>query len=156
MDLLWSFDFPCPYPLVEFLPFDSICKTEEVDDSPDSLHRISSMRTRSRTSLNFYLLLPDELLTIMTVAFQLYGKEDKSINATTSSSNSIPIELNWVVTILSSLRCCTTDAPSVIRKLNNCLIKLTLFEVDDFSYILERATIRLIVVVSFAMLKVTL
>ena len=116
-------------------------KSEEVDDSPDSLRRISSLRTKSWTSLNFNLLLPDELLIIVTIAFQLSGREDKSINAHTFSLKSIPTELNWVVTILSSLRCCPIDAPSIIHKLNNCLIKWTLFEVDGFSYMLERAII---------------
>ena len=51
-------------------------------------------------------------------------REDKSTNARTSSSNSIPTELN-----------CVASVPYVIRKLNNRLIKLTLFEADNFSYI---------------------
>ncbi|KAE8704043.1 Methylcrotonyl-CoA carboxylase alpha chai isoform 1 [Hibiscus syriacus] len=99
-----------------FLPLDSVCKAEEVDASPDSLRRISSLSTRSRTSSNFNLLFPDELLTDV----------------------------------------CAIDVSSVIRKLNNRLIKCTLFEADGFSYILERAAIRLAVVFSFAMLKATL
>src|ERR1044072_5594070 len=118
-----SFDLLRPLPLAELLPLDSVCNTEEVDDSPESLRRISSLRTRSRTSSNFNLLLPDELLTAVTVAFQLFGREDKRIKARTSSSKLIPTELNWVVTVLSSFRCCAVEAPSAIRKLNNSLIK---------------------------------
>ncbi|KAE8726587.1 hypothetical protein F3Y22_tig00006613pilonHSYRG00076 [Hibiscus syriacus] len=109
-----------------------------------------------RTSSNFNLLFLDELLTAVTVAFQLSGRDDKRIKARTSSSNSISTELNWVVILLSSFRCCAIDAHSVIRKLNNRLIKCTLFEADGFPYILERATIRPDVVFSFAMLKATL
>src|ERR1044072_6244759 len=101
-----SFDLLRPLPLAELLPLDSVCNTEEVDDSPESRRRISSLRTRSRTSSNFNLLLPYELLTAVTVAFQLSGREDKRIKARTSSSKSIPTELNWVVTVLSSFKCC--------------------------------------------------
>ncbi|KAE8693889.1 Metalloendoproteinase 1 [Hibiscus syriacus] len=139
-----------------FLPLDSVCKAEEVDASPDSIRQISSLSARSRTSSNFNLLFPDELLTTVTVAFQLSGIDDKRIKTRTSLLNSISTELNWVVIVLSSFRCCAIDAPSVIRKLNNRLIKCTLFEADGFSYILERAAIRPAVVFSFAMLKATL
>src|ERR1044072_8874528 len=118
-----SFDLLRPLPLAELLPLDSICDTGEVDDPRESRCRMSSLRTRSRTSSNFNLLLPDELLTAVTVAFQLSGREDKRIKARTSLSKSIPTELNWVVTVLSSFRCCAVDAPSPIRKLNNRLIK---------------------------------
>ena len=71
-----------------------MCKAEEFDVSPDSLRQISSLNTRSRTSSNFNLLFPDELLTAVTVAFQLSGRDDKRIKARTSSSNSIFTELN--------------------------------------------------------------
>ncbi|KAE8690627.1 Potassium channel AKT2/3 [Hibiscus syriacus] len=97
------------------LPLDSVCKAEEVDVSLDYLRRISSLSTRSRTSSNFNLMFPDELLTAVTVTFQLSGRDDKSIKARTSSSNSI----------------------------------------STFSYILERAAIRPVLVFSFAMLKAT-
>ena len=78
-----------------------MCKAKEFDVSPDSLYRISSLNTRSRTSSNFNLLFPDELLTAVAVAFQLSGRDDKRIKARTSSSNSISTELNWVVIVLS-------------------------------------------------------
>jgi len=103
----------------------------------------------------YFWTLINELLTTVLAALQLSSREDKSINARTSSSNSIPTELNCVVTILSSLICCATDAPSVIRSVNNRLIKWSLFEAKGFSYMLERAFIRLVVVFSFAMLKAT-
>ncbi|KAE8729263.1 hypothetical protein F3Y22_tig00003725pilonHSYRG00278 [Hibiscus syriacus] len=57
--------------LSEVLPLDFICKAEELDASPDSLRRISSLNIRSRTSSNFNLLFPEELLTTVMVAFQL-------------------------------------------------------------------------------------
>lgn len=111
------------YPLVDFLPVNYVCNTYEDDDPPNSLCHISLLRTREQTSSNFIYVLLDELLTVVTLALQLYGWEDKSINARTTSSNLIPTELNWDVTILNSLICCEIDAPSVNRNIRNYLIK---------------------------------
>lgn len=80
--------------LAELLPLDFVCSTEEVDDSPNSLQGISSLRTNSRISSNFNLLLPNEILIVVTVAFQFSGKEARSIKARTSSFKLIPAKLN--------------------------------------------------------------
>lgn len=145
MDLLWSFGLSHRYPLTKFFPLDSICKGEELDNSPNSLYWIFSLRIKSRTLWIFNLLLFKELFMVVTITFQLSNRKDKSINVCISSSNSVPTELNWFGIILSSLRCCV-DMSSVIYKLNNHHIKWTLFEVDEFSCIQERVTIRLAMV----------
>jgi hypothetical protein len=72
---------------------------------------------------NVIFVLPDELLIVVIVALQLSTREDKIINARTSSSNSISNELNWIVKILSSLICCAIDVSYVIQSVNNRLIK---------------------------------
>lgn len=58
--------------------------------------------------------------------------------------------------MLSSFKCWSTGIFFAISKLNNRLIKWTLFEVDCFLYILDKAAIRHVVVLSFALLKATL
>lgn len=45
----------------------------------------------------------EELLTAVTVLFQLVDNEDNMIKARTSSLKSISTELNWLMTTLNSL-----------------------------------------------------
>lgn len=74
---------------------------QKVHASSHTLWQISLLRIKSQISSNFNLFLLDELFIIMTVAFLLSSKDDKSINVLTSSSNAMPTKLDWVVTIWS-------------------------------------------------------
>ena len=89
-----------------------------------------------------------ELLTAILMAFQLFGNEAKVINAWTSSSNSISTKDNWFVIVLNSFRCYTTRVSSAFFWLNNFFIRCTLLLTDNFSYMLDKAFIRSVVVFS--------
>ena len=106
-------------------------------------------------SLYFSFSFPVELLTAILIAFQLFGKEAKTINARISSSKSIFTDDNRFVIVLNPFRCCATDAFSTIFKLNSFFIRCTLLFADDFSYIPDKAFIRSAVVFSFTTLCAT-
>ena len=62
---------------------------------------------------------------------------------------------NWFVIVLNSFRCCSIDVFFAIFRLNSFFIKYTLLFAKGFSYILEKAFIRSVVVFSFTTLCAT-
>ena len=71
---------------------------------PTSLLRISSAKIKSHMSLYFRFSFLVELLTVILIASQLFGKEAKTISARISSSKSISIDDNWFVIVLNSFK----------------------------------------------------
>ena len=106
-------------------------------------------------SLYFSFSFPVELLTAIHIAFQLFGKEAKTINVRISSSKSIFTDDNPFVIVLNPFRCYATNAFSAIFKLNSFFIICTLLFANGFSYIPNRAFIRSAMVFSFTTLCAT-
>ena len=127
----------------------------DLEVSPASLLWISLARIKSHMSLYFSFSFLVKLLTAILIAYQLFGKEAKTIRAQISSLKSISTGDNWLVIVLNSFRCCATEAFSAIFKLNNFFIRCTLLFADGFSYILDKAFIRFAVVFSFTTLCAT-
>ncbi|KAJ0549117.1 hypothetical protein HanHA300_Chr07g0229891 [Helianthus annuus] len=101
--LLLDFDLPRLCPLSFLLPLFSVCNRElELEDSPLLLLLMSSFKIKSRMLSNVSLVVPDALLTAVTVPDQLSGKDDKRSKACTSSSNFISTEAKREIIELNS------------------------------------------------------
>ena len=103
----------------------------------------------------FSFSFPVKLLTTILIAYQLFGKEAKTIRARISSSKSISTDDYCFVIVLNSFRCCATETFSAIFKLKNFFIRCTLLFVDSFSYMPDKAFIKSAVVFSFTTLCAT-
>ena len=104
---------------------------------------------------SFNLLLLAELVTTVTVALQLSGRDDNKINVFTSSSNVICTDVNCAIIVLNSLIWLVIELPSPIFRLTSLWIKYTLLVADGFSYIFDNAFIKSTIVFSFMMLNAT-
>lgn len=72
-----------------------------------------------------------------------------------SSLNSILIDNNWFVVVLNSFKCWTIDVPPTIFRLKSFFIGFTMLFAYNFSYIPDKATIKVAVVFSLITLCAT-
>ncbi|KAJ0523961.1 hypothetical protein HanIR_Chr10g0499401 [Helianthus annuus] len=101
--LFLDFDLPRLVPLSFLLPLLSVCNKElELEVSLLLLRLISSFIIKSRIPSKVSLVVPDALLTAVTVPDQLSGNDDKRRSACTSSSNFIPTEAKREIIELNS------------------------------------------------------